>query len=151
MHKIIVADTSILIILDKIGNLDLLRKLFGEITITQIIADEYGKTLPDFISIENPYNKIYQKILESFLDPGEASAIAIAIEKEDCLLIIDDMKGRREANQLGLKFTGTIGLLIVAKEKGFIKSVGQMLNEIRQTDFSDKIVKEALKRSGEAN
>ena len=130
MHKIIVADTSILIILDKIGNLDLLRKLFGEITITQIIADEYGKTLPDFISIENPYNKIYQKILESFLDPGEASAIAIAIEKEDCLLIIDDMKGRREANQLGLKFTGTIGLLIVAKEKGFIKSVGQMLNEI---------------------
>lgn len=95
MQKIIVSDTSCLILLKKINRLDLLHKLFGQITITKIIADEFGNDLPKYIRIENPENTIYQKILESFVDPGEASALALALEKKDCLLIIDDNKGRK--------------------------------------------------------
>jgi predicted nucleic acid-binding protein len=125
--------------------------LFGKITITKIIADEFGKTIPEFIEIENPKDKNYQKILESFLDPGEASAIALALEKENCLLIIDDFKGRREAKQLKINYTGTIGILIVAKEKGLIKSVTEILDDIRKTDFriSDKLINEVKKKSKE--
>ena len=63
MHKIIVSDTSCLILLDKLGRIDLLKSLFGKITITQIVADEFGKTFSDFINIENPKDKNYQKIL----------------------------------------------------------------------------------------
>ena len=100
MPGIIVADTSCLILLDKLGRIGLLKSLFGKITITKIVADEFGKVLPEFVEIENPENKNYQKILESFLDPGEASAIALALEKEECLLIIDEFKGRREALSL---------------------------------------------------
>jgi len=51
MRKIIVSDTSCLILLDKLGRIDLLRSLFGNITITQIVADEFGKIVPDFIHI----------------------------------------------------------------------------------------------------
>lgn len=100
MHEIIVSDTSCLILLDKLGRLDLLRKLFGNITITQVVANEFGKSIPKFIKIENPIDKNYQKILESFLDSGESSALALALEKENCLLILDDIKGKREARQL---------------------------------------------------
>ena len=151
MHMIIVSDTSCLILLEKIGKISLLRSLFGEITITQIVADEFGKDIPDFIYIENPQDKNYQRILERFLDPGEASAIALALEKEDCLLIIDENKGRREAKQLNLKYTGTIGILIVAKQKAYIKSIKDIIRELRKTNFriSETIINEAIKRCGE--
>lgn len=48
MQKIIVSDTSCLILLDKIKQLDLLHSLFKKVTITQIVADEFGKKLPDY-------------------------------------------------------------------------------------------------------
>ncbi len=151
MQGTIVSDTSCLILFDKLGRIDLLQSLFGKITITQIIADEFGKTIPDFIIIENPKNKNYQRILESFLDPGEASALALALEREKHLLIIDEFKGRREAKQLGLNYTGTFGVLIVAKEKGYINSVTEVINEIKKTDFriSDKLTDEIKRKSGE--
>jgi predicted nucleic acid-binding protein len=151
MQKIIVSDTSCLILLDKLDQLDLLSALFGEITITQIVADEFGKQLPKFIKIENPQNLVYQKILESFIDIGEASALSLALEKKDCLLIMDDNKGRREAKQLGLRFTGTLGVLIIAKQKGVINSLTEILDKIKKTDFrlSDALIKYAIKRSDE--
>jgi len=81
MPEIIVSDTSCLILLDKIHKIDLLKSLFGKVTITKIIAEEFGKPIPDFIEIENPKDINYQRILESFLDPGEASAIALLWRK----------------------------------------------------------------------
>jgi len=69
--------------------------MFGEITITDCIAKEFSLPLPSFIKIENPQNINYQKILRNHIDPGEASAIALALEIKDCLLIIDDLKGRK--------------------------------------------------------
>lgn len=151
MHKTIVSDTSCLILLEKLGMLDLLKSLFGKITITQIIADEFGETLPDFIEIENPQNRNYQNILEGFLDSGEASAIALALEKENPLLIIDEYKGRHEANQLKINYTGTLGVFIAAKERGFIGSLTEILANIKRTNFrlSEKLISEALKISGE--
>ena len=151
MQKTIVSDTSCLILLDKIKQLDLLKALFGKITVTQLVADEFGKKLPDFIQIENPQNLTYQKILESFVDIGEASVLALAIEKKECLLIIDDNKGRREAKQLDLTFTGTIGILIIAREKGLIKSLSEILEKIKKTDFriSESIINDAKRRCNE--
>ena len=69
------------------------------------------------------------------MDKGEASAIALAVELENCLLIIDDLKGRNLAEQLGIKITGTFGLIIEAKLSGHIESVKPLLAKIKQTDF----------------
>ena len=148
MPGIIVSDTSCLILLDKLGRIDLLQSLFNKITITDIIANEFGKELPDFIEIRNPQEKNYQRILETFLDPGEASAFALAIEINDSLLIIDDLKARREAKQLKLNFTGTIGILILAIEKGYIENVSVLIDDIKATNFriSEKYVDEIIKR-----
>ncbi len=147
----IVADTSCLILLEKLKKIDLLQSLFGKVTITSTIANEYGNKLPDFIEIENPQDTNYQKILESYLDAGEASALALALEKENCLLIIDDYKARREAKQLNIDFTGTIGVLIHAKEKGLIDSLTKIINDINKTNFriSDTLIQEIKRISGE--
>ncbi|MFA7445772.1 MAG: DUF3368 domain-containing protein [Flavobacteriaceae bacterium] len=151
MQKIIVSDTSCLILFSKINRLELLQKLFGIITVTKIISEEFGEKLPDFIQIENPKNNNYQKILESLIDKGEASALALALEKPDCLLIIDDNKGRKQAKQLGLTYTGTLGILILAKQKGLITSLSEILSEIQKTNFrlNQNLIDKALKSSGE--
>lgn len=118
MQKTILSDTSCLILLEKIGELDLLHKTFGEIIITQAIADEFGLALPAWILVQNPVNKNYRKILQATVDGGEASAIALAVELPDCLLIIDDLKGRNLAKAIGIKVTGTLGVILEAKLSG---------------------------------
>lgn len=151
MQKTIISDTSCLILLEKIGELELLHKVFGEILITQEIADEYGLNLPEWISIQNSTNKNYQKILEASVDKGEASAIALAVELVDCLLIIDDLKGRNLAETLGIKITGTLGVILEAKLSGKIKSVKPLLGKIKQTDFhfSEELEKKILATANE--
>lgn len=52
MQATIISDTSCLILLEKIGALNLLQKLFGKIVTTQIVADEFGKHLPDWIRVQ---------------------------------------------------------------------------------------------------
>jgi predicted nucleic acid-binding protein len=151
MQKVIISDTSCLILLDKIGELDLLNKLFGQIVITQEIANEFRKELPDWFTIDGSTNKTYQKILEASLDKGEASAIAFAIEQTDCLLIIDDFKGRKYAEQLGIKITGTLGLIVDAKLTGHIQSVKPFLDRIKKTDFrlTVELERKTLEKSNE--
>ena len=151
MQKVIISNTSCLILLDKIGELNLLNSLFGMITVTGEIANEFKKELPDWFNIEDPINKNYQKILEASLDKGEASAIAFAIEQTDCLLIIDDYKGRKYAERLGIKITGTLGVIIDAKLSGHIESVKPMLDKIKKTDFrlTAELEQRTLEKSNE--
>jgi len=140
-----------LILLDKIGELQLLNKLFGRIIITEEIANEFNKELPDWFNVQSSTNRTYQRILEASLDKGESSAIALAIEQTDCLLIIADLKGRKYAEQLGLKITGTLGVLVDAKLSGFLESVRPTLEKIKTTDFrlTDDLEKKTLMKSGE--
>jgi len=151
MQRTIISDTSCLNLLDKIGELELLKRLFGTIIITKTISEEFNQDLPDWFEIQSPTNKTYQKILEASLDKGEASAIALAIEQADCLLIIDDLKGRNFAEQLGLKVTGTLGVLVDAKLSGFLKSVKPSLEKIKNTNFrlTDDLERKALAKAGE--
>ncbi len=148
MQKTIIADTSCLILLDKIEQLSILKDLFGEIIITSIIASEYGKSLPDWISILNPVNIIYQSILQTSLDSGEASAIALAVEQKDAMLILDDTKARKMANELKLKYTG---ILVDAKLSGKIKLIRPVIEKIKLTNFyiSPELEKKIYTASGE--
>ncbi|GAB4024023.1 DUF3368 domain-containing protein [Spirosoma koreense] len=90
-------------------------------------------------------------ILEATLDKGEASAIALALEQDECLLIIDEQKGRKLARQLGLTITGTLGVLAQARLKGYIPALKPLLDKIKQTDFriSEQLILEIIKQVGE--
>lgn len=151
MHKIIISDTSCFIILTNIGELHLLKKLYGKITTTIEIATEFGEPLPEWIEILSVKSKDTQRLLEMQIDKGESSAIALALEIADSLLILDDIKARKIATQLGLSITGTLGIIIKAKLEGIIPSVIPILNKIKQTDFrlSSEVESQVLKAAME--
>lgn len=150
MQKVIVSDTSCLILFDKIGELNLLHKTFGTIQITKQVADEFNKNLPDWIQITNHKTALYQGLI-AFLDIGEAASISLALEFEDCLLIIDEAKGRKVAKELGIEITGSLGILVTAKRNGFIKSVKPILKKIRETNFrmTDDLAEKVIRRAKE--
>ncbi len=125
--------------------------MFGKVIITSIIAEEFGSPLPEWISIKNAENKNNQSILELFVDKGEASVIALAVEHPDCLLILDDQKARKLAAELKIRFTGTIAFFVEAKLKGYIKSVYPIIDKIRKTNFhlTPELEKKILKSAAE--
>ena len=151
MRKTIISDTSCFIIMTNIGELDLLHKVYAEIVTTIDIATEYGEALPEWVEIVTVKDKYRQKILEMQIDKGEASAIALALETQNCTKILDDYKARKIADRLGISFTGTIGVIIKAKLRGIIPSIKPFIEKIKQTDFrlSAEVELQALKEANE--
>ncbi len=96
-------------------------------------------------------DKHLQQVLELQIDKGESSAIALAMETPGCLIILDDYKARKVAERLGLKITGTIGIIIKAKLGGIIASIKPFLEKINQTDFrlSANLEQQSLTQAGE--
>ena len=149
--EIIISDTSCLILLTNIDELELLRKIGKTVYITPEINQEFGKSLPDWIKIKEPVDKHYQKLLERDIDKGEASAIILALETPGSILIIDDLKGRKVADEMDLKYSGSFGLILRAKQEGIITSIRPIIERIRSTNFrySEKLLESLLVQAGE--
>ena len=105
-YDVVIADTSCFILLDKIGEIQLLKKIFSSIITTQTIAAEFGKPLPAWVKVIPVQNTSYQTLLELEVDAGEASAFALSVDYKSYLLIIDDLKARKLADKLLLNYTG---------------------------------------------
>ncbi|HEY4786367.1 MAG TPA: DUF3368 domain-containing protein [Bacteroidales bacterium] len=151
MPDIVISDTSTLILFRKIDEFNLLQKVYGELITTPEIVKEFGEILPDWIKIQSPKDKKYQDFLNTQVDYGEASAIALASEFEDVLLLLDDLKARKLATQLKFKVTGTLGVIHKAKQMGVIDKVKPLIDKLMLTDFrvSDNIIEEILKLNNE--
>lgn len=124
----------------------LLKDVFGQVTITDTVADEYNRALPKWIKVQSPRGNL-QPALTAFLDPGEASAIALALEIKSPLLIVDELKGRKIAKELGIDYTGTLGVIGSAKVAGKIQAVKPFVEKIKNTDFrvSEALLESVLK------
>jgi predicted nucleic acid-binding protein len=151
MPNVIISDTSCLIILTKIEELDLLRQLYNKVTITQEIFIEFGEQIPDWIEVRQVNDNFRKQLLEMQIDKGEASAIALSMELGKNILIIDDWKARKIAERLGLCVTGTLGVIIKAKNNGIITSIKPYLEKIRETNFriSEDLEQIALREANE--
>lgn len=68
--------------------------------------------------------------VSSDLGKGEQEAIALAVQLQAGLVILDDQEGRRAARQESLVITGTIGVLIEAREKGLLPSIRRELDRL---------------------
>ena len=128
---IIISDTSALSCLAELGQLDLLRQLYGSVTITTSVEREAlqagaPEALRQFVKDPQAWLVTIadvQPYLQetSALDLGEASAITLAWEhRESSLLIMDEKRGRRVSAALGLRITGAAGILTDAAEAGLI-------------------------------
>jgi len=135
MHEIVISDTSCLVLLHKIGELDLLRKVYDSVFITPEVLIEFADELPSWIQIKKVNDLKYLQFLETQLDKGEASVIALAKETENPLLILDDLKARKIASRLRLKFTGTLGVIHRAKQIKATQKVKPLVEKLLKTNF----------------
>lgn len=151
MPKIVISDTSTLILFQKIDEFNLLQKVYSELITTPEIAEEFGEKLPDWIKIQTVSDKKYQIFLETQVDSGEASAIALATEYDDVLLLLDDLKARKLATQLKLKITGTLGVIHKAKQMSVIDKVKPLIDRLLLTDFrvAENVIEEILNLNDE--
>jgi predicted nucleic acid-binding protein len=151
MPELLLPDTSSLIFLGKIGRLDMLRELYGEVIVTEAVVSEHILPLPAWVNVAQPQNRTYQELLEQSVDRGEASIIALAIERQQCIVSLDDLKARKLAKSLGLRVTGTLGLLYKGKVAGLIPSVRETLHQLKSVDFriSEEVEMEVLRLSDE--
>lgn len=151
----VVSDTTTLSNLLHIGQLALLKVLFGTVLVPEEVLQE--------LSVVEGFSEAIQQadyivpvhcdaILETLrhnasLDAGERAAISYAVYHAADLLIIDELNGRKAATVLGLRIIGTIGILIAAKRKKYLTTIKQHLDELRKQGFwmSEKIYLEALK------
>jgi predicted nucleic acid-binding protein len=131
----VISNTSCLSALYDIGRLELLEKRYGKIIITPEVAGEYGEELPDWISIVKVKDVSKTLLIAQSLDIGEASTIALAYEFDDPLVILDDGKARKYANNINLKMTGTLGFLIKAYETGLMKNFSEVIADLKSVRF----------------
>jgi predicted nucleic acid-binding protein len=159
MLKIISNTTPILSLL-KIDKLEILKHLYGEIIIPNAVFQEieqginkpYYRNLKDihWISIQEIKDK---KTLQYFndLDAGEAEVLILANEINANLVIIDEILGRRFAKKLSIPLTGTLGIILKAKELNYIDSVNDLVIELRNkgTWINPKLVNTVLRLANE--
>jgi uncharacterized protein len=137
----IVSNSSPLIVFSKINRLSLLEKLFGEVYIPKAVFDEVTRGRKGAEIVKNKWIKIkeikdkdFAEYLSKMIGKGEAEAIILAKEHKSKLLI-DDAEGRKHAELLNLEFMGCLGLLKLAKKRGLIKSVGEIIKELKNESF----------------
>ncbi|HRQ28519.1 MAG TPA: DUF3368 domain-containing protein [Saprospiraceae bacterium] len=128
-----------------------MNQIYGEVIITPEIAEEYGEKLPEWVRIQAVNDKKYFDFLNTQIDKGEASGLALASEFDDVLLILDDLKARKLANRLNFRFTGTLGVIFKAKQMSLISGIKPLIIKLLSTNFrvADHIVEEILRMSEE--
>jgi len=149
----VISDSSSLIALSEIGKLNLLNKIFGEVIIPSAVEKEVyrEKSPPKWIKVSSVTQRLASHILESSLGPGESEAICLSKEVNADILILDDLNARRVAEKLGINITGTLGILLLAKEKKLIKSIKPIIEELMKGSFriSDELYEDVLDFAGE--
>ena len=160
---IVVSNATPLIGLAKIGQLALLRELLGTILIPQAVYEEVVTRAPDrpgaievrqatWIRVRIPADQAKVNYLRADLDPGEAEALILAEELNADLILLDEPKARLAAELLGLRFMGTVGVLLLAKRMGKITAIRPLLDELRAKKFhiSERVYQAALSQAGES-
>ena len=141
---IIVSDTSPIANLIQIGKLSLLKEVFGEIVIPPAVKQEieklanFGVPLEEFkqsdwIITKEPNNKGQIKEFMEEIDEGESEAIVLALEMHAEYVLMDERIGTKKARALGLQTIGLIGVLLKAKENGYIPEIAPVLQELINT------------------
>lgn len=151
MPETVILDTSTLILFKKIDEFNLLQKVYKRLLITPEIAEEFGEKLPEWIHIQAVSDKKYKEFLETQVDYGEASVIALAAEFDNVLLLLDDLKARKLASRLNFRTTGTLGVIHKAKQLSIIDKVKPIIDKLLLTDFriADNIIEELLRLNNE--
>ena len=167
----ITADATVLIALAKMRRLSLLRQLYGQVVIGEIVKTEVvdqGKSIAalgveqvesaidegwvKIVQLNPKEHKAMRRVLSrSGLDPGEAESLALA-QSRKLQVILDDKEARAFAETLGLKYLGTAAVLLQAfvEKRVTLEEMEEMVQDLsRILWLSPGVVAEILKRAKE--
>ncbi|MEH2106766.1 MAG: DUF3368 domain-containing protein [Nostoc sp.] len=143
---IVISDTSAITNLAAIQHLQLLPQLYTQVSIPEAVYCELADIDPpvpgtfevqtaSWLEVREVTNReILERLRDEVrLDPGESEAIALALELNADLLLIDERRDRAEANRLGLRITGLLGILIEAKHQNLIVAVKPLMDALITT------------------
>jgi len=141
----VICDTSPIQYLYQIGHLELLVQLAGQVIVPPAVVRELeagkerGVELPDifaldWIVVKWPIEKRSLPV-NANLGAGESEVLMLGLEIPDAILILDDRRARELAKSLGMVFTGTLGVLLSAKQKGLISEVKPLLEALQHRRF----------------
>ena len=133
MSERIIADSTCLIALERIGQIEILPALFESVLIPPAVAQEFGISLP-WLKVERLSDQVLVAVLKMMIDDGEAEAIALSQEQK-CRIILDDRQARRVGQDMGLRVIGTAGILILAKQRGILSTIKPVLQNLDDTGF----------------
>lgn len=160
-ERTVVCNTSPLLYLHQVSQLEILQKLYGEVKIPPAVQNELdvgrerGVDVPqptdiEWISIDVPTSTA---ILPAIVDlgAGEAEVLALGLQFKDSLLILDDRLARRIAKLNRLAVTGTLGVLIRAKQKGLLQEIRTTIDRLRDTSLrmTPALVRTVLQEANE--
>jgi len=157
----VVSNTTPILTLMGIGVLDLLQQLYGEVCIPKGVWEEIqqGKDKSiyqdvsqlDWVQVQAVSNQEALAYLYTELDKGEAETLVLAREIEARLVLIDEKAARRVADQLGLTYTGSLGVLLRAKARELIPEVKPLIDQMRSNGIwiSDTLYHHILQQANE--
>ena len=164
MTRAIVSDTGPLIALARVGHLDLLRRLYGQVIIPPAVHAEFalGSNRPGaralaatlqagWVVVQPATDMNVVSEVARHLDRGEAEAIALAEQRSARFLLIDDAKGRRIAHRRGVRVAGVAGVLLAAKSQGVLGAVAPVLEALSRAGYrlSPRLIAGVLARADE--
>lgn len=158
----VVVNTTPLIALSHVEQLDILRKLYGEIIIPEAVYRELSvktdsickKTVDsslDWIRVDKIKNQMAKAMYKTQLHDGEVEVMILAKEIAADVVIIDDANAKRHAKYLELPVTGTLGVLIKAKQERYIDELKPILQRMVENGIyiSQGLIELCLKQVGE--
>jgi hypothetical protein len=153
-EEIIIADSSPLIGLAKIGQLDLLsllaRRVMAPPAVWKEVVGPGEVAQRKWIEIVTPEPATVAPLL-ILLGEGEAEAIALAQREKTAVLLLDDLRARKIAARLNLRRMGTVALLGQAKRAGLVKKLKPSLEALLDCGIyiRKELIEAALKEAGE--
>ncbi|MBN8248265.1 MAG: DUF3368 domain-containing protein [Verrucomicrobia bacterium] len=159
---IVVADTSVLLNLSRIGQVELLLRLFREVVVPETVAGEFrrlaratprfqGLILPEWVCVRSETAAV-PEVRTSGLDPGEVAAIELALAIRADALLVDERRGQAVAKRLGLRTIGVLGILLQAKRSGLVPRMVTLLDALEveaQFWISAELRQRVLELAGE--
>jgi len=159
----VVSNASPLINLARIGELRLLPALYGQVFVPEavwqeVVIDGTGQAGANeirdasWITRHSVGNRLLVRALCQALDPGEAEAIALALELDHALLLMDERLGRESALHMGVHCVGLVGVLVEARHKTLVPALKPYLDALRDVagfPLSDELYARVLRDAHE--
>lgn len=153
-----VINASPIIALARVGQVELLLHLPQQSILPQAVKEELlhaPEGDPARRAVESGLFEIVEivspppEILAWDLGKGETAVLSYALSNPDWVAVLDDNAARRCARSLSITLTGTLSVVILAKQFGLIESAAQVLQALRSNEFrlDDKVIRNALKRT----